>query len=139
MSQRSFSAVVVFVVFIVVGVFAYLKGIIPPLSTISAEPFVILTPLVFVFTTLNAWFDTVDSMVADGSLKPGELTPLFTMTPFYITMVSCLSGILQVFGIRVLDAETQTILVNALLVVATVLLRSFTSRPPTSTQKVVKA
>lgn len=129
LSQRTFSFVLVAIMFLMVGIYATSQHLLPPIHDLVSNAFTLVTPLLFVFTTLNAWFDNIDTLVASGQLKPGELTPLFTMSAFYVFLVAELGGVLQIFSVKVLDADTQAMIVNVLLIMATVLLRSFTERP----------
>jgi membrane protein implicated in regulation of membrane protease activity len=130
MSQRLLSTLLVLVMFAVGGVVAFVQHTLPPLSDISANLLTFVAPVVGVFYVLNKWLDTVDSKVADGSIQPGEIRPLLTMPDFYAAMVACLAGIFQTYGFKLLDADTQTFLVNSILVVVSVLLRSFAERTP---------
>lgn len=134
MSQRTFSTLIVFALFIIVGIVAAAQGTIPPLSDITGNFLQFVTPAIGVFYILKNWLDVLDAKIADGSLKPGDIVALFSMTDFYMAMVAALSGIFQTFGLKVMDADTQTFLVNSILVAVNVLLRSFTDRPPVSTQ-----
>jgi len=133
MSQRLFSFLVVLVMFGLAGVYAVVNQILPPLTDIMGNFFTFLSPLILVFVTLNSWFDVVDSKVADGSLKPGEIRPLLTMPAFYTAMVASLAGIFQTFGLKVIDEATQAFIVDSALVLVNVLLRSFTERTPAAT------
>jgi hypothetical protein len=137
MSQRLFSFLIVVVFFVLAGVYAVVNHILPPLSDIGGNLLTFVTPLVGVFITLNSWFDVLDSKVADGSLPPGSIRPLLTMSDFYVAMVACLAGIFQTAGLKVIDETTQAFIVSSALVLVNVLLRSFTERTPTA--KVTKA
>lgn len=134
MSQRTFSTLVVFALFIVVGIIAAAQHTIPPLADIGNNLLQFVTPAIGVFYILKNWLDVLDAKIADGSLQPGDIVALFSMTDFWLAMVAALSGIFQTFGLKVMDADTQTFLVNSILVAVNVLLRSFTDRPPVSTQ-----
>ena len=134
MSQRTFSTLIVFALFVIVGLIAAAQGVIPPLDNIAGNLLQFVTPAIGVFYILRNWLDVIDAKITDGSLKPGDIMALFTMPDFFMAMVAALSGIFQTFGLKVMDADTQTFLVNSILVAVNVLLRSFTDRPPTSTQ-----
>lgn len=133
MSQRLLSTLIVIAMFVVLGIIAYVQHTIPPLADISANLLTFVAPAVGVFYVLNKWLDTLDAKIADGSLKPGQIAPLLSMPEFYTAMVACLAGVYQTFGFKLLDADTQTFIVNSLLVVVSVLLRSFTNRAPEQT------
>ena len=130
MSQRLLSTLLVVIMFAVGGLVAFAQNTLPPLSDISANLLTFVAPAIGVFYVLNKWLDTIDSKVADGSMKPGEIKPLLTMPEFWTAMVACLAGIFQTYGFKLLDADTQTFLVDSFLVVVSVLLRSFTERTP---------
>lgn len=137
-SQRAFTTVLIGIVAILVALYAAANHLLPAIDVhdlsgfLSANFITIITPLTFVFTTLNAFYDSVDQMIADGKLQPGDIQALFTMSSFYVTVVAAVSGLFQVFGISVINANDQAMLVNVLLLGATVLLRSFSSRAPQS-------
>lgn len=136
MSQRSLTAIIVGVVAILVAIYAGFNHLLPAVDVhdlsgfLSANFITFITPLVFVLTTLNAFFDALDQAILQNTLKPGDWKALFTMSSFYITIVSCVSGIFQMFGLSVINPNDQAMLVNVLLLGATVLLRSFSSRAP---------
>lgn len=134
MSQRLVSTLLVAVMFLVGGIVAFAQNTLPPLSDISANLLSFAAPAIGVFFVLSRWLDTLDAKVAEGSLKPGEIAPLLTLPEFWTSMVACLAGIFQTYGFKLLDADTQTFLVDSFLVVVSVLLRSFTDRPPASVQ-----
>jgi hypothetical protein len=133
MSQRLFSFLTMIVLFVLVGVYAAANGLIDfHIGDLFGADFVTtLTPFIFVLTTLSTFFDVIDSKVADGTLPAGDIGRLIQMSEFYVAMVTILSGALQIFGLRVLDEETQTLIVNAALLAVTLLFRSFTDRTPT--------
>lgn len=133
MSQRLLSFLIVVVIFIVGGALAWTNGVFPPLTDISANLLTFAAPIVGVFVTLNSWFNVLDSRVADGSLKPGDILGMLTMPTFITAMVACLAGVFQSFGLKVIDPTAQTFIVDSVLVLINVLLRSFSERTPTAT------
>ncbi len=135
MSQRLFSTLLVMVMFVGFGLLAAAQHTLPPFGSIADNVLTFVTPAIGVFYVLSKWLDTVDAKVADGSLTPGLITPLFSLPEFYTAIVACLAGVVQTFGFKLLDADTQTFIVNSLLVVVSVLLRSFTERTPAATAK----
>lgn len=138
MSQRTFSFLFLIVFTIPVTLLAVYRGVIPSLTDLSGQFFTLITPAIFIFTTLLKWYDTLDSKVIADEIKPGDIVPLFTMGDFWITEVACLAGVAQIVGLELLPAETQAVIVNLLLLGATVLLRSFSNRPPQSQMVVGK-
>lgn len=137
-SQRAFTTVLIGIVAILVALYAGANHLLPAIDVhdlsgfVSANFLTIITPLTFVLTTLNAFYNSLDQMVTDGTLQPGDIQALFTMSSFYVTVVASVSGLFQVFGLSVINANDQAMLVNVLLLGATVLLRSFSSRAPQS-------
>lgn len=133
MGQRLISFLIVIVMFVLAGVYAITNGVFPPLGDLSSNLLVFVTPVIGVFITLNSWFNVLDSKVADGSLDAGDVSALFTLSEFYVSMVACLAGVFQSVGLKVIDEATQAFIVNSALVLVNVLLRSFTERTPKAT------
>lgn len=131
-SQRSFSTLIVIVAIVLTAIYAGFNHLLPNIHDLAANFITVLTPFILVMTTLSSWLDTIDNMVANSTLKPGDIPALFSLSPFWIAMVTCLSGIFQMFGIKVIDPDTQALLVNAALLTATIVLRSFSNRAPQS-------
>ncbi len=132
MSQRLFSTLLAFVIFIAAGVVAATQHVLPPLSDIGANILTFVTPAIGTLVILNTWLDVLDAKVADGTLKAGEIAPLLKMPDFYTAMVSVLVGALQTFGLKAIDTNTQALIVNGLLTFSIIVLRSFTDRTPKS-------
>lgn len=139
MSQRTFSFLILLALSVVVSVFAISRGVFPSFDNLPGQLLTLVTPAILVFTTLIKWYDTLDAKVAAGEIKPGDIVALFSMSDFWITEVACLAGVGQVVGLQLMNEQTQAVIVNFLLLGATVLLRSFTNRPPTSQVVIGKA
>lgn len=130
MSQRLFSTLFAFVLMILAGVIAGVRGALPSLDNLLGDLFTVVTPFVGVLLTLNVWLDVVDAKVDDGSMIAGDVLSLFTMADFWTAMVTIFIGAGQALGVVLIDPEQQAILVNGLLAFSWIVLRSFTNRTP---------
>lgn len=130
MSQRLFSTLFAFVLMILAGVIAGVRGALPSLDNLLGNLFTVVTPFVGVLLTLNVWLDVVDAKVDDGSMIAGDVLSLFTMADFWTAMVTIFIGAGQALGVVLIDPEQQAILVNGLLAFSWIVLRSFTNRTP---------
>lgn len=133
MSQRLVSFLIVVAMFVIGGAVAWTQHVLPPLDDIGANLLTFAVPIVGVFVTLKTWFDVLDSKVADGSLAPNDLMAMFATPAFITYIVACAAGVIQSYGFKVLDANTQTFIVDSALVLINVLFRSFTNRTPGAT------
>lgn len=130
MSQRLFSTLFAFALVILAGFIAGARGVLPSLDNLLGDLFIVVTPFVGILLTLNVWLDVVDSKVADGSMKAGDIPALLTSVDFWTTMVAIFFGAGQALGITLMNVEQQAILVNGLLAFSWIVLRSFTNRTP---------
>ena len=133
MSQRLFFAILIAVLFVVIGTAAWTQGnsVFIDTANLNAALISIIAPVILIVSTVNQFFNVVDARVADGKLQPGDIVALFTMSEFYVALVAAASGLLQVFSFELLSPDTQAVLVNGLLALATVVLRSLSNRAPT--------
>jgi len=136
LSQRGFTTLIVLAVAVLVALYASANHLLPAVNVhdlsgfLSANFLTIITPVVFILTTLSGFFDALDKAIADNTLQSSDLTALFSMSAFYVTIIASVSGVFQVFGLSVINANDQAMLVNVLLLGATVLMRSFSNRAP---------
>lgn len=132
-SQRGFSALLDVVAFLLIGFVAVQQGVfhLSDLNTKTLLSFWL--PLSGVAYGLKTWFDYLDAKVADGSLKAGDILGLFNMPTFFVWLVASWSGIYTIFGGAAFPSDVQTMIVDAMLLIENLLIRSFTNRPATVT------
>lgn len=135
MSQRTFTFLLLVLLAVVIAAAAYYNGLGVVIGEDLNETLLALAaPLTLVATTILGVFEVIDARVKEGKLKAGDIPALFMMPEWWVGMIASVSGLLQLFDFKVLPPDTQTILVNLGLALATLLLRSLSNRPASSEQ-----
>lgn len=98
----------------------------------------LIAPLILLVQNFGALLKaiTARSNNPDDPFKPSDLKSLFTSKEFWVYVVSAAVGLAQIFGAKVLDAETQIVISNGLMYMAKYLLESWGERPSGDVQTV---
>lgn len=131
MSQRSLFALLAFIIFGAIGAVAIATGhSISIAGDLNTQIVSLFVPFTLVFTTINGFFNTLDTLVSDGTLIPSDLKAMFALKEFWVAVVAVGVAAAQVFGVEVLNAQTQEVVVAFGLLMTTVLFRSLSNRAP---------
>lgn len=96
----------------------------------------VIAPLTLAIGALWGLFRALSQRVNNPSdpFKPNDLLSLLQSKEFWAYAVTACLGVAQVFGFKLVDAETQAVLVTSIMGVITFLLASWGSRPSGVTQ-----
>lgn len=132
MSQRLAFVLLILVVFVLGGALAFAQGhaLIVVGDTLNDKIVSLIVPFTAILTTVMTFLNVIDARVASGELAPGDQLALLGMSEFWVALVASIAGVLQVFGFEFISPDTQALLVSAGLLLATILLRSFSDRAP---------
>lgn len=87
-----------------------------------------LAPVGWLLTMTWTLFGTIKARVDNGEMNPGDILALIKTEEFWIAIAGLIGVVIELFGGRVLDEGTQTLIVNVGLGVATLLLRDYGTR-----------
>ena len=132
MSQRLIYVLLVFAVFVIVGALAFATGHPLVLSgdTLNEKLISVIAPFTLVLTVVHGFLAVIDARVISGLLAPGDVFGLLGMSEFWVTTVSVIAGVMQMFSFEAISPDTQAAIVNAGLLLATILLWSLADRAP---------
>lgn len=89
----------------------------------------IALPAVLIFATVRKVFETINSRVVEGKFEPGSLVDLLKSKEFILSMVSVLTGVIQIFAPTfVISEELQATIAATIMGIVTALLGSLAQR-----------
>jgi hypothetical protein len=142
-SQRLFSLVWIAAVWGLVALATFASGIVVVFGgTIEETLLKLAVPVFGTFLALRNWYGVLDAKIVEGSLDPGTIVKLFTLTPFYVMTAAAAAAAFALFGLQWISDATLTILIDGFVLLAQTLLESFAIRPPGSvltTQAIIQA
>lgn len=131
MSQR-LAVVLLTVVLFIIGAALGTPGQYPLVNGSYLTPDLLMSvivPIVAGIATLVGFFAALQAKVTAQAINPNDLGALLFSKEFVVYFVALLAGLSELFNIRIFDNNTQAMLVDAIMIVAALLLRDYAVRP----------
>ena len=89
----------------------------------------LITPIVAGIIALLNLFAALHAKITAETINPNDVVALLKSREFLTYLVALVALVSELFNIRIIDANTQTMIVDAILIVSALMLRDYAKRP----------